>query len=54
MEFYTQELETFVEDRYADDLNNPYFSFEEMILFPESTSKSESKLEEETKNEQKQ
>lgn len=35
MEFYTPELEALVEERYKDDLNNPFFHFSELKLFPE-------------------
>jgi hypothetical protein len=33
LKYYTVELEQFVEKRYADDLNNPYFHIEPMKLF---------------------
>ncbi len=32
-QYYTPELEKFVETRYARDLHNPYFSFSELHLF---------------------
>ena len=31
--FYTPELEKIVENRYAKDLHNPYFHFEEFKIF---------------------
>jgi hypothetical protein len=34
--FYTPELERFVEERYADDLNNPYFQFSPIQLYVDS------------------
>mmetsp|Transcript_13844 Transcript_13844/g.20637 ORF Transcript_13844/g.20637 Transcript_13844/m.20637 type:complete len:383 (-) Transcript_13844:1196-2344(-) len=34
-QYYTPELERFVETHWADDFNNPYFKFEEIKLFPE-------------------
>jgi len=33
-EYYTPELEIFVEDEYDKDLNNPYFEFNSIELFP--------------------
>jgi len=33
-EYYTPELEIFAEDRYAKDLDNPYFEFSSVELFP--------------------
>ncbi len=34
MKFYTPELEALVEKRFKDDLNNPYFHFNELKIFP--------------------
>jgi len=34
LEYYTPSLEIFVESHYADDLNNRYFHFEEVELYP--------------------
>ncbi len=33
MEYYTPELERMVEERYAEDIDNPYFKFEPFKLF---------------------
>jgi hypothetical protein len=33
LQYYTPELERFVEEHYSDDLNNPYFDFEPLQLF---------------------
>jgi hypothetical protein len=35
LQYYTPELERFVETHYADDFNNPFFHFSELKLFPE-------------------
>jgi len=35
LKYYTPELERYVEERYADDLSNPYFRFSPIKLFPE-------------------
>ena len=35
LNFYTPELEKFIEDYYWDDLNNPYFQFKPIQLFEE-------------------
>lgn len=32
--YYTPDLERFVERQYADDLNNPFFQFDPLILYP--------------------
>ncbi len=32
--YYTLELEAFVEEKYADDLNNPFFYVDPIQLFP--------------------
>ena len=34
--YYTPELEKFIEERYADDLNNPYFQFSPLKLYVDS------------------
>mmetsp|Transcript_4243 Transcript_4243/g.5508 ORF Transcript_4243/g.5508 Transcript_4243/m.5508 type:complete len:378 (-) Transcript_4243:158-1291(-) len=35
LNYYTPELEKFVEEQYADDLHNPYFHFSPLTLFPD-------------------
>jgi hypothetical protein len=37
-QYYTPELEKFVETHFADDYNNPYFHFSELKLFPDDDS----------------
>ena len=39
--YYTPELEEFVEHKYYDDLNNPFFKFKDVQLFPTSSQSDE-------------
>lgn len=39
-QYYTPQLERFVETHYADDFNNPYFKFSEIKLFDEDDEES--------------
>ena len=32
--FYTAELERFVEEQYVDDLENPFYKFDPILLYP--------------------
>ncbi len=45
--YYTPELEQFVESRYEDDLNNPFFHFHPIVLYLPT----ENEIEEETEEE---